>query len=56
MYPWREMYSASTYSSAILFSSQLIFCKHLSYSYYLNLEGETMSYSSAHSQCLFEGL
>ena len=38
MYPWREMYSTSTYSSAILFSSQLIFCKHLSYSYYLTTE------------------
>ena len=34
MYPWREMYSTSTYSSAILFSSQLIFCKHLSYYYF----------------------
>ena len=38
MYLWREMYSTSTYSSAILFSSQLIFCKHLSYSYYLTTE------------------
>ena len=38
MYLWREMYSTSTYSSAILFSSQLIFHKHLSYSYYLTTE------------------